>query len=93
VLPYDATGAPAFTEDVPHSSNEVAEFGDLTYTPIAAVELSAGIRGATLGFKHAYVADGWINGVEYESQSHFLLANDCTQRKYIHSDLLSSGNN
>jgi outer membrane receptor protein involved in Fe transport len=62
VLPYDATGAPAFTEDVPHSSNEVAEFGDLTYTPISAVELSAGIRGATLGFKHAYVADGWING-------------------------------
>ncbi len=62
VLPYDATGAPAFIEDIPHSGNEVAEFGDLTYTPIPAVELSAGVRGATLGYKSTYVADGWING-------------------------------
>ena len=62
VLPYDAAGAPAFIENEPHSGNEVAEFGDITYTPIAPIELSAGIRAATLGYKNVYVADGWING-------------------------------
>ena len=62
VLPYTDAGEPAFIEDQPHSGNEVAEFGDLTYTPISQLELSAGVRGATLGYKNAYVADGWING-------------------------------
>ena len=61
VMPYAGT-EPAFIEDEPHSGNEVAEFGDLTYTPIPALELSAGVRGATLGYTNTYVANGWING-------------------------------
>ena len=61
VLPYEGT-EPAFIENEPHSGNEVAEFGDLTYTPIPQVELSGGVRGAILEYKNAYVADGWING-------------------------------
>jgi outer membrane receptor protein involved in Fe transport len=69
LTPYDETGAAAFYEDVPNSSNEVAEFGDLTYTPIAPVELSAGVRGATLGYNHTYVAYGWINGGPQSSPS------------------------
>jgi outer membrane receptor protein involved in Fe transport len=69
LTPYDETGAAAFYEDVPNSSNEVAEFGDLTYTPIAPVELSAGVRGATLGYNHTYFAYGWINGGPQSSPS------------------------
>ena len=60
--PYDSTGAPFFWENLPTSINEVAYFGDLSYTPFAPLELSAGVRGAEMGYKHAYIADGWING-------------------------------
>jgi iron complex outermembrane recepter protein len=67
--PYDSTGAPFFWENLPTSINEVAEFGDLTFTPIQQVELSAGVRGAMLGYKHAYIADGWINGGPSDSPS------------------------
>ncbi|MDB6085071.1 MAG: TonB-dependent receptor [Gammaproteobacteria bacterium] len=67
--PYDSTGAPFFWEDVPNSNNEVAAFADLTYSPIRELELSAGLREATLGYKHAYVADGWINGGPSDSPS------------------------
>lgn len=59
-------GQPLYTyypyiQDVPLSNNEVAEFGDLTYT-VEGFELSAGVRGSTLEYtKHNYWY-GWING-------------------------------
>jgi iron complex outermembrane recepter protein len=50
-----------YIQDVPLSNNEVAEFGDLTYT-VAKLEMSAGVRGSTLEYnKHNYWY-GWING-------------------------------
>ena len=52
VLPY--------IQDVPLSNNEVAEFGDLTYT-VAGFELSAGVRGSTTQFKKHNYWYGWIN--------------------------------
>ncbi|HXA35520.1 MAG TPA: TonB-dependent receptor [Steroidobacteraceae bacterium] len=51
-----------YIQDVPLSNNEVAEFGDLTYTPISAVELSAGVRASSLEFKKRNYFYGWING-------------------------------
>jgi iron complex outermembrane recepter protein len=59
-----------YIQDVPLSNNEVAEFGDLTYT-VAGLELSAGIRGSTLEYtKHNYWY-GWINeGLEDVYVSH-----------------------
>jgi iron complex outermembrane receptor protein len=58
-------GQPGYIQEVPHANNEVAEFGDLTYTPIAALELSAGVRAASLQFVQHNYWYGWINeGVE-----------------------------
>jgi outer membrane receptor protein involved in Fe transport len=57
-----AFGEFPYIQDVPHANNEVAEFGDLTYTPISEVELSAGIRAASLQFKEHKYWYGWING-------------------------------
>jgi iron complex outermembrane recepter protein len=54
-------GQPPYIQDVPFSNNEVAEFGDITYTPISAVELSAGVRAASLSFKKTNYWYGWIN--------------------------------
>jgi iron complex outermembrane recepter protein len=55
-------GQPGYIQEVPHASNEVAEFGDLTYTPISALELSVGVRAASLQFKEHKFWYGWING-------------------------------
>jgi outer membrane receptor protein involved in Fe transport len=49
-----------YIQDVPLSNNEVAEFGDLTYTA-GGFELSAGVRGSTLEFKKHNYWYGWIN--------------------------------
>jgi iron complex outermembrane recepter protein len=58
-------GQPGYIQNVPHANNEVAEFGDLTYTPISALELSAGIRASSLQFVQHNYWYGWINeGVE-----------------------------
>jgi iron complex outermembrane receptor protein len=59
-------GQPLYTyypyiQDVPLSNNEVAEFGDLTYT-VAGLELSAGVRGSTLEYSKLNYWYGWING-------------------------------
>jgi iron complex outermembrane recepter protein len=54
-------GQPGYIQDVPHANNEVAEFGDITYTPISAVELSAGVRAASLQFVQHNYWYGWIN--------------------------------
>jgi iron complex outermembrane receptor protein len=50
-----------YIQDVPLSNNEVAEFGDLSYT-VGGFELSAGVRGSTLEFKKHNYWYGWING-------------------------------
>jgi iron complex outermembrane receptor protein len=55
-------GQPGYIQELPHASNEVAEFGDVTYSPIDAVELSAGVRAASLQFKQHNFWYGWING-------------------------------
>jgi outer membrane receptor protein involved in Fe transport len=67
--PYDSSGAPAFLEDLPTSINEFAGFGDITYTPVAPLELSAGVRSAKLAYNHSYIADGWLNGGPSNSPS------------------------
>jgi outer membrane receptor protein involved in Fe transport len=59
-IPY-VDGQPGYIQDVPHANNEVAEFGDLTYTPISALELSAGIRASSLQFVQHNFWYGWIN--------------------------------
>lgn len=50
-----------YIQDVPLSNNEVAEFGDISYT-VAGLELSAGIRGSTLEYTKTNYWYGWING-------------------------------
>lgn len=62
VLPYDVFGNPAFTENIPRVNQEAAGFASLTYTPVQAVELSAGLRQAHLEYSSIYIATGWING-------------------------------
>jgi iron complex outermembrane receptor protein len=62
VLPYDVYGNPAFTENIPRIYEESAGYASLTYTPVTAVELSAGVRRARLEFQSIYIATGWING-------------------------------
>ncbi len=64
-------GQPGYIQDVPLSNNEVAEYGDLTYTPISAIELSAGVRASTLQYKKRNYYYGWINqGLTDVSVSH-----------------------
>jgi iron complex outermembrane receptor protein len=60
--PYDATGAPAFVEDIPSNNRELAEFVDFSYDVTKALQLSAGVRESELRDFSAYIADGWING-------------------------------
>ena len=59
-IPY-IDGQPGYIQEVPHASNEVAEFGDLTYTPIAPLELSAGVRQSSLQYLEHKYWYGWIN--------------------------------
>jgi outer membrane receptor protein involved in Fe transport len=59
-IPY-IDGQPGYIQEVPHASNEVAEFGDITYTPIAPVELSAGVRQSSLQYLEHKYWYGWIN--------------------------------
>jgi iron complex outermembrane receptor protein len=69
-IPY-IDGQPAYIQNVPHASNEVAEFGDLTYTPISALEFSAGVRGTSQHFLEHKFWYGWINqGLEDVFVSH-----------------------
>ncbi len=62
VLPYDVFGDPAFTENIPRVNEEAAEFASLTYTPVSALEFSAGLRRSHLEYSSTYIATGWING-------------------------------
>jgi outer membrane receptor protein involved in Fe transport len=67
--PY-VDGQPGYIQEVPHASNEVAEFGDLTYT-LGGLELSAGVRGSSLQYVEHKFWYGWINeGVENVVVSH-----------------------
>jgi iron complex outermembrane receptor protein len=60
----DSDGMPAYIQRVYQANNEVAEFGDLTYTPIAALEFSAGVRASSLHFLFNNYGNGWANGGE-----------------------------
>jgi iron complex outermembrane recepter protein len=63
-IPY-IDGQPGYIQEVPHASNEVAEFADLTYKPVDPLELSAGIRQSSLQYVEHKYWYGWINeGVE-----------------------------
>jgi outer membrane receptor protein involved in Fe transport len=62
VLPYDAFGNPAFTENIPRVNEEAAGFVSGTYNILDKVELSAGVRQSHLEYSNAYIANGWING-------------------------------
>ena len=62
VLPYDAMGNPAFTENIPRVNEESAGFISGTYNIFDKVEISAGVRQAHLEYSNAYIANGWING-------------------------------
>jgi outer membrane receptor protein involved in Fe transport len=69
-IPY-VDGQPGYIQEVPHVSYEVAEFADLTYTPIAPLELSAGVRTTELRFHQLDYWYGWINeGLEDVFISH-----------------------
>ena len=63
----DSQGLPAFIQRVFQANNEVAEFGALTYTPIAPLEISAGVRASSLHFLFATYGNGWANGGESTS--------------------------
>jgi outer membrane receptor protein involved in Fe transport len=63
----DFEGQPAFIQRVFQANNEVAEFGDLTFTPIAPLELSAGLRASSLHFLFNTYGNGWANGGESNS--------------------------
>jgi outer membrane receptor protein involved in Fe transport len=62
LLPYDALGEPAFTENIPRVNEETAGFVSLTYDILNTVELSAGVRQSHLEYSNIYIATGWING-------------------------------
>ncbi len=65
-VPY-VDGQPGYIQELPHASNEVAEFGDLTYTPLAPLELSAGVRATSLQYKEHKFWYGWINDFAVEN--------------------------
>ena len=67
--PYDATGAPAFVENIPSNNREIAEFLDVSYDVTSALQLSAGVRESQLRNFSAYIANGWINGGPSNSPS------------------------
>lgn len=60
--PYQPNGEFYYYADIPNYFNELAAFADLSYKPIAALELSAGLRDATLGYKNVNVEEGWVVG-------------------------------
>ena len=62
VLPYDALGNPAFTENIPRVNEESAAFLSGTYDITDKIKLSAGVRQSHLEYSNAYIANGWING-------------------------------
>jgi iron complex outermembrane receptor protein len=62
VLPYDGSGNPGFTENIPRDNEEAAGFLSATYNILDSVELSAGVRQSHLEYSNAYIANGWING-------------------------------
>jgi iron complex outermembrane receptor protein len=62
VLPYDAMGNPAFTENIPRVNEESAGFISGTYNIFNRIEISAGVRQSHLEYSNAYIANGWING-------------------------------
>ncbi len=62
VLPYDAFGNPAFTENIPRVNEESAGFVSGTYNVFDKVEISAGLRQSHLEYQNEYIANGWING-------------------------------
>jgi outer membrane receptor protein involved in Fe transport len=83
-------GQPGYIQEVPHASNEVAEFGDLTYT-IAGLELSAGIRATSLQFVQHDFWYGWINeGLEdvYISHSESAVTPRYTAKYQINTDAM-----
>ncbi len=51
-----------YTQDTPNADRERAVFIDVSYTPIKAVQLSAGVRSAYLDHEGAYTANGPLNG-------------------------------
>lgn len=67
LTPYDATGQPAFIEDIPTNNREIAEFLDLSYDVTSALQLSAGVRESELRNFSNNVEGGWINGGPSES--------------------------
>jgi iron complex outermembrane receptor protein len=62
VLPYDAFGDPAYTENIPRMNEETAAFASATYAVTNAIEVSAGVRQSHLEYSNIYIATGWING-------------------------------
>jgi iron complex outermembrane receptor protein len=89
-IPY-VDGQPGYIQEVPHASNEVAEFGDLTYTPISALELSAGVRASSLRFVQHNYWYGWINeGLEdvYISHSEHAVTPRYTAKYQINPDAM-----
>jgi iron complex outermembrane recepter protein len=69
-IPY-IDGQPGYIQEVPHASNEVAEFADIAYKPIQPLELSAGIRQSSLQYVEHKFWYGWINeGVTDETVRH-----------------------
>ena len=69
-IPY-VDGQPGYIQEVPHASNEVAEFADISYKPISALEFSAGVRYAELHYLEHKYWYGWINeGLEDVSVNH-----------------------
>jgi len=69
-IPYE-DGQPGYIQEVPHVSREIAEFADLTYTPIAPLEISAGVRTTEVRFHQLDYWYGWINeGLEDVFISH-----------------------
>lgn len=89
-IPY-VDGQPGYIQEVPHASNEVAEFGDLTYTPMSALELSAGVRASSLRFVQHNYWYGWINeGLEdvYINHSEHAVTPRYTAKYQINPDAM-----
>ncbi|MEI9964634.1 MAG: TonB-dependent receptor plug domain-containing protein [Caulobacteraceae bacterium] len=70
--PYDGAGDPAFYENVPHFSQELAAYVSGTWKPTDRIELSAGVREAYLTYFTSYDAGGWMNGgISNSPTSHY----------------------
>lgn len=51
-----------YTQDTPNADRQRAAFVDVTYKPVNAMQISAGVRRAYLDHEGAYTADGPLNG-------------------------------